>query len=74
MPLFLGLGLLAAAFRAVHLGTPSLWWDEIVEIDTATRPAAALVGTVKWAGVGARRAMRARCRSTTRSSTSKSAD
>jgi len=46
--LVLGVGALAAAFRAVHLGTPSLWWDEIVEIDTATRPTEALPSAVKW--------------------------
>jgi hypothetical protein len=53
--LVLGVGVLAAAFRAVHLGTPSLWWDEIVEIDTATRPSDTLVGAIKW-GSGRSRA------------------
>jgi hypothetical protein len=28
----------AAWLRVVHLGTPSLWWDELVEIRTADRP------------------------------------
>ena len=53
--LVLGVGVLAAAFRAVHLGTPSLSWDEIVEIDTATRPSNVIVGAIKW-GSGRSRA------------------
>jgi hypothetical protein len=44
----LGLSLLAAGFRAVHLATPSLWWDEVVHISLATRPAAQLQDIVKW--------------------------
>ena len=33
--------------RLVHLGTPSLWWDEVVEIRTAERPLAGVVATVR---------------------------
>ena len=33
--------------RLVHLGTPSLWWDELVQIRTAERPLAAVLGTVR---------------------------
>jgi hypothetical protein len=41
----------AAWLRVVHLGTPSLWWDEIVQIRTAERPVSGILGTVRI-GVG----------------------
>jgi hypothetical protein len=31
---------LGAWLRVVHVGTPSLWWDELIEIRTAERPLA----------------------------------
>jgi hypothetical protein len=34
--------------RLVHLGTPSLWWDEVVQIRTAERPLARTIGTVRF--------------------------
>lgn len=39
---------LGAWLRIAHLGTPSLWWDEIVHVRTAERPTAELLGAVKW--------------------------
>jgi hypothetical protein len=49
--LAVGLGLLAAGFRAVHLATPSLWWDELVHIQIAARPPALLLPGIKWGPV-----------------------
>jgi hypothetical protein len=34
--------------RLVHLGTPSLWWDELVQVRTVDRPIAELLPAVKW--------------------------
>lgn len=48
LALALALGLAAGAFRAVHLGTASIWWDELVHVHLATRPAAELLDAVKW--------------------------
>lgn len=47
--LAVGAGILAvaAALRVVHLGTPSLWWDELVEIRTADRPLPDLLRIVR---------------------------
>lgn len=42
---------LAGWLRVVHLGTPSLWWDELVEIATADRPLADTLRIVRD-GVG----------------------
>jgi hypothetical protein len=39
--------LVAAWLRMVHVGTPSLWWDELVEIRTAERPLAHVVREVR---------------------------
>jgi hypothetical protein len=41
----------AAWLRLVHLGTPSLWWDELVELRTADRPLADVLREVRL-GVG----------------------
>jgi hypothetical protein len=41
----------AAWLRVVHLGTPSLWWDELVEIRTADRPLAQTLHLVRE-GIG----------------------
>lgn len=46
--LALALGVLGGAFRAVHLGTASIWWDELVHIHLATRPEGELLDAVKW--------------------------
>lgn len=42
---------LGAWLRLVHLGTPSFWWDELVEIRTAERPLAGVLREVRL-GVG----------------------
>ena len=49
--LVVGIVGVAAWLRAVHLGTPSLWWDELVQIRTVERPLAGVLGTVRI-GVG----------------------
>jgi hypothetical protein len=41
----------AAWLRVVHLGTPSVWWDELVEIRTAQQPLAKTLHLVR-AGIG----------------------
>jgi hypothetical protein len=37
----------AIGLRIVHLGTPSLWWDEVVQIRTAERPLAQVLHVVR---------------------------
>ena len=39
---------IALWLRLVHLGTPSIWWDELVEIRTAERPFSSMLDTVRY--------------------------
>jgi hypothetical protein len=41
----------AAWLRVVHVGTPSVWWDELIEIRTAERPLAQTLHLVRG-GIG----------------------
>ena len=46
--------------RWTHLGTPSLWWDEVVHVRTAEQPSVSAVWRAVRDGVAASHAWSAR--------------